>query len=244
MGCSRAPTKDYIQFCKSPKKKNNLIQASILFYSRLSPTLTAPETIQYCPPCAFCWLPSCPIHPPSLPRVFGWLSCLFLDWGPPKTTSNFGFLIFLPLNSTVETMQQCPPPSSTSCTPSPQKLYSFDCADSRLVVVSLHPLEAIESQGPIALSVVIFTLLNLTTPSDGQTSPPTRSTRSRCLSNVPSTADIIVGLVVAFLHRMAAAQDHCSAHFSIFRWVPLGRPNQPIVRAGRANHHLRWYFYF
>ncbi len=97
MGWLRAPMKEFIQFYKSPKKKNNLIsKASILLYSRLSPNLTAIKTIQYRPPCAFCWVPSCPIHPPSLPCVFGWLLCLFVDWGPPKTTTNFVFLIFLP----------------------------------------------------------------------------------------------------------------------------------------------------
>jgi hypothetical protein len=97
MGCSRAPTKDFIQFCKSPQKKNNLVKASILFYYRLSPNLIALETIQYRPPRAFRWFPSCPIHPPSLPRVFGWLLCLFIDWGPHKTTTKFDFLHFCSL---------------------------------------------------------------------------------------------------------------------------------------------------
>ena len=36
------------------KKNDNLIKASISLYSRLSPNLTALETIQYHPPCAFC----------------------------------------------------------------------------------------------------------------------------------------------------------------------------------------------
>jgi len=127
MGCSRTPTKDFIQFCKSPKKKNNLIKVSILFYYRLSPNLTALETIQYRPPCAFRWLPSCPIHPPSLPRVFGWLLCSFIAWWQPKATTNFVFLIFLPLNSTVETMRQRPPPSSMSCNPFHQTMFHRLC---------------------------------------------------------------------------------------------------------------------
>ena len=91
------PRRDFIQLCKSPKKKNNLIKASISFYSRLSPNLTALETIQYRPLCAFRWLPSCPIHPLSLPRVFSLLLCLFINWGPPKTTTKFVILFFCPL---------------------------------------------------------------------------------------------------------------------------------------------------
>ncbi len=137
-------------------------------------------------------------------------------------------LIFLPLNSTVETMRQRPPPSSTSCDRFQKTIYSVNCADSRLVVVSPHPLEAIKNQGPVALSVFIFTLLNLTTPNDGQTSSPTRSALSHHLSNVLSSAEIIVRLVVAFLLQMAATQDQCSVHLSIFCWAPLGRSNQGI----------------
>ena len=117
--------------------------------------MTALETIQYRPPCAFRWSPSCPIHPPSLPHVFGWLLCLFIDWGPPKTTTNFVFLIFCPLIrqlkrcDSVHPHLQCPAILFT-------RLYSVGCADSRLVVVSPHPLEAIENQGPVALSFFIF----------------------------------------------------------------------------------------
>jgi hypothetical protein len=126
---------------------------------------------QYHTPCAFCWLSSCPIHPPSLPRVFGWLLCLVLNWGPPKTTTNFGFLIFCPL---IQQQKQCNsilPHHQRPALPLP-RLYSFDCANSWLVVVSLHPLEAIENQGPVALSVLIFSSLYSTTPNDGQTSSP------------------------------------------------------------------------
>ncbi len=75
-------------------RKKYLIKASILFYYRVSPNLTALETIQYRPPCTFRWFSSCRIHPPLLPHVFGWLLCLFLDWGPPKTTTKFVFLFF------------------------------------------------------------------------------------------------------------------------------------------------------
>ncbi len=56
-------------------------------------------------------------------HVFGLLLCLFLNWGPHKTTTNFVFLIFLPLDSTVEMMWQHPPPTSMSCTPSPQNIF-------------------------------------------------------------------------------------------------------------------------
>ena len=229
MGWLRAPMKDFIQFCKSPNKKNNLIsKASILLYSCLSPNLTALETIQYRPPCAFCWLPSCPIHPPSLPCVFGWLLCLFVDWGPPKTTTNFVFLIFLPPISMAESMRQRPPPSSTSCAPFHQTIFRRLCRLSVGCCVSPSTGSNRKSRPRNSLSIFIFSSLYSPPPNDRQTSSPTRSAQSRRLSNVPSTADIIVWLVVAFLHRMAATQDRCSAHLSIFRWVPLGRPNQGI----------------
>ena len=127
MGCLMTPTKDFIQFCKSPKKKNNLIKVSILFYYRLSPNLTALQTIQYRPPCAFHWFPSCPIHPPSPLRLFGWLLCLFINWGLPKTTTKFVFLIFLPPILMAETMRQRPPPSSTSCAPFHQTIFRQLC---------------------------------------------------------------------------------------------------------------------
>jgi hypothetical protein len=78
------------------------------------------------------------------PRVFGWLLRLFIDWGPPKTTTKFDFLIFCPLFWW--------PKRCTSVLPHRQ-----DWADSQLVVASPHPLEAIENQGPVALvSVFIF----------------------------------------------------------------------------------------
>ncbi len=195
-------------------RKNNSIKASILFFSWLSPNLTALKTIQYRPPCTFHWSAILSIHTPLLPGVFGWLLCLFLDWGPPKTTTNFVCLLFLLLNSTVETILSLP------------RLYSFDWAVSWLVVVSPHPLEAIESQGPIALS--IFLMLHSTPPNGGQKSSPTSSAQSRLLCSVLSTAEIIVWLVVAFLYQMVATQDCWSAHFWFFWWVPFGRPNQPI----------------
>jgi hypothetical protein len=94
--------------------------------------------------------------------------------------------------------------------------------------VSPHPLEAIKNQGPVALSFFIFTSLYSTPPNDGKTSSPTRSALLHRLSNVPPSTEIIVRWVVAFLHRIAATQDRCSVHLSIFCWVPLGRPNQAI----------------
>ncbi len=120
-------------------RKEKINQGIYLFYSRLSPNLTtALETIKYCPPCAFHWFPACHIHPPSLPRVFGWLLCLLVDWGPPKTTTKF-----VP------------------------RIYSVDWADSQLVDISPHPLEAIENQGPEALPLFIFLSLYSTPPNDG-----------------------------------------------------------------------------
>ena len=181
-----------------PKKKNNLTKASISFYSRLSPNLTALETIQYRPPCAFRWSPSCPIHPPSLPRVFGWLLCLFIDWGPPKTTTKFVFL-FLPLNLTVETMRQRPSPSSTSCDPFHQTILRRLCRLS--VGCCVPPSTGSDRKSrPLRSLFFIFMSLYLNSPNDGQLSSPTRSALSHRLSNVPPSTEIIVRLVVAFLH--------------------------------------------
>ena len=174
--------KDFIQFCKSPNKKNNLIsKASILLYSRLSPNLTALETIQYRPPCAFCWLPSCPIHPPLLPCVFGWLLCLFVDWGPPKTTTNFVFLIFCPLfrwpNRCASVLLHRQRPALPFTT-----LYSVDCANSWLVVVSPHPLEAIKNRGPVTLSLFLFFRRSIRPPQMTGKRPPPHVPPSRVAS--------------------------------------------------------------
>ena len=218
MGCSRAPTKDFIQLCKSPEKKK-LIKVSILFYYRLSPNLTALETIQYRPPCAFRWLPSCPIHPPSLPRVFGWLLCLFIDWGQPKTTTNFVFLIFLPQIRWPKRLHGVLPYRHRPALRLSQ-VYSNDRAAFRLVVASLHPLEAIENRGPVALSVFVFTSLYSTPPNDGQTSSPTRSARSHRLSNVPPSADTIVRLVVTSPCQMAAIEGRCSTRLAVAKSSP------------------------
>jgi hypothetical protein len=96
MGYSRAPTKDFIQFCKLPKKKNNLIKASILFYYRLSPNLTALETIQYRPPCAFRWFPVVSI--PRRSRVYSVDCCVYLSIGGRlRPRRNLYFLFFGPL---------------------------------------------------------------------------------------------------------------------------------------------------
>jgi hypothetical protein len=130
------------------------------------------------------------------------------------------------------------------------RLYSLDWADSWLVVVSPHLLEAIKSQGPIALSIFIFSTLYSTPPNSGQTSSPTCSARLCCLSSVPSTSDIIVWLVVVFLHRMAATQGRPLIRpFLIFSmgaiWAPQSTysteaiPSPGIRRLNKTNWELR-----
>ena len=47
-------TKDFFQILKPAKNIINLIKASILYYSLPPPNLTAPRTIEYCPPCIPC----------------------------------------------------------------------------------------------------------------------------------------------------------------------------------------------
>jgi hypothetical protein len=124
---------------------------------------------------------------------------------------NFVFLFFL-LNLTVETILPLP------------GLYSFDWADSQLVVVSPHLLEAIESQGPVAFSIFIFLTLYLTPPNGGQMSSPTCSARSHCLSSIPSTADIIVRwLLRSFIKwQPPKTMDPPISHF--FYGCHLGTP--------------------
>jgi hypothetical protein len=79
-----------------------------------------------------------------------------------------------------------------------------------LVVVSA---EAIKIRGPTALSILIF-------------SSPLPSAWPRFLSNAPSAADTIIGLVVASGNRAAAIQGRCSAHLLIFQWAPFRCPKQ------------------
>ncbi len=54
-----------------------------------------------------------------------------------------------------------------------------------------HSLEAIKTQDPVALSILIFLLLYSTPINDGWTSSPTLSVQSRLLSNSSPTADTV-----------------------------------------------------
>ena len=62
-------------------------------------------------------------------------------------------------------MHRRPPPSLSPCTPSPQ-LYNIAKADCWLVVASPHQAEAIETQGPVALSILIFSVARFATQND------------------------------------------------------------------------------
>ncbi len=133
-------------------------------------------------------------------------------------------------------MWQRPPPSSTSCNLFHQTIFHRLC---RLLVGCRFPPStgSHRKSKPRCSLFFIFMSLYLTSPNDGQTSSPTRSALSHRLCNVPPSTEIIVWLVVAFLHWMAATQDPRSLHLSIFCWVPLGRPNQ-VIPPQRAQAHV------
>ncbi len=82
------------------------------------------------------------------------------------------------------------------------QVYSNDRAAFRLVVASLHPLEAIENRGPVALSVFVFTA------------------RSHRLSNVPPSADTFVRLVVTSPCQLAAIEGRCSTCLAVAKSSP------------------------
>jgi len=72
----------FIQTLQMVKKIINLMKAFILFYSLPPPTLTAPRTIKYRPPCVprrshVLYYPS-----PVTLALFGWLLCAIIDWRP------------------------------------------------------------------------------------------------------------------------------------------------------------------
>ncbi len=183
--------------------------------------------IQYSPPCAFRWFPACHIHPPSLPRVFRWLLWLLVDWGPPKTTTKFVFLIFLPLNSTVETMRQRPPPSLTSCTPSPQNIFR------RLGRLSvgwyIPPSTGSHRKSRPRSSIYFYFFVPLFDPPKRRVNvlPHTfRPVASPLQHPIPRRHHRSVDCCVS--PSRGRHPRLVSAHLSIFWCVPLGCPNQSI----------------
>ncbi len=194
--------------------------------------MSVPSATRFCTMSPTC-RPTCCRHVgPDIPCLTFWTSGRHANIrhipSKPKTTTNFVFLIFLPPILMAKSMRQRPPPSSTSCAPFHQNIFRRLCQLSVGCCVSPSTGSNQKSRPRNSLSIFIFSSLYSPPPNDRQMSSPTRSAQSCRLSNVPSTADIIVWLVVAFLHRMVATQDRCSAQLSIFRWVPLGRPNQGI----------------
>ena len=76
MGCTTWHSKYFIRRLKRATKIIHLIKASILYYSLNPPNLTAPRTIEYCPPASPGGRTSSPIPSPSLPPLI-WLAVLF-----------------------------------------------------------------------------------------------------------------------------------------------------------------------
>jgi hypothetical protein len=120
-------------------------------------------------------------------------------------------------------MRQRPPPSSMSCDPFHQTIFRRVC---RLSVGCCVPPStgSHRKSRPHRSLFFIFMSLYSTPPNDGKTSSPTRSALSHRLSNVPPSTEIITRLVVMFLHRMAATQDRCSVHLSLFAGCHCGAP--------------------
>ena len=76
MGCTTWHSKYFIRRLKRATKIIHLIKASILYYSLNPPNLTAPRTIEYCPPASPGGRTSSPIPSPSLPPLI-WLVVVF-----------------------------------------------------------------------------------------------------------------------------------------------------------------------
>ena len=92
--------------------------------------------------------------------------------------------------------------------------------------MSSHPLEAIETQGPVTLSIFPFFLLNLPPQTMDSRPPHTFRPSHVSLSVPPPTDNTIVLLVVVSNQQVAATYGRGSTHHSIFRWVTFRRPRQ------------------
>lgn len=154
MGWLRVPTKDFIQMLKLVKRKNNLMKASILFYSLPFSYSTAPRTIKYRSPCVFCrsriLLYPSPIAPACIRLVVAFDRPAI---GGRKRPQQILIILFLcPL---IWRSKWCDRVLPHHHWPAPRLtlLYSIAWAVFRLVVASPHPAEAIKTYGPVALSI-------------------------------------------------------------------------------------------
>jgi hypothetical protein len=77
---------------------------------------------------------------------------------------NLFYFFFAPYFE-ADTMHRRPPQSLSPCTPSPQ-LYTIAEVDCWLVVASPHQAEAIKTQGPVALSILIFSVARFVAQND------------------------------------------------------------------------------
>ncbi len=66
----------------------------ILFYFLPDPNLIAPKTMDSPSPVLLDIQTFFRIPPQLLPRVFGWLLRLIINWRPPKAVTNFIIYIF------------------------------------------------------------------------------------------------------------------------------------------------------
>jgi hypothetical protein len=134
------------------------MKAPISFCSLPPPNSTAPRMIKYRPPCVPRRSRVLSYPSPVAPACIWLLLCEIVDWRPPKATTNFVLFIFCPLIRWQKRCDSVLLHRHRPALPLPQ-LYPIAWADIRLVVVSPHSLEAIESQGPVAPSIFISSSL-------------------------------------------------------------------------------------
>ena len=118
MGCKTWHTRDFIQRHQPAKKIINLIKASIFYYSLPPLNLTAPRTIEYCPPCIPRRSRVLSYPYPVVPASNSVGCCVSWSIGGRLNRDEFCFIYFLPPTSMAEKMRQRPPPSSSPCAPS------------------------------------------------------------------------------------------------------------------------------
>ena len=161
------------------------------------------------------------VKPPPITDTVFWLFdvCLFIVWWPLTATECIFSFHFSSLESPSKTTGNRPPRTFcrgriASQIPAPSLvLFLVGCC-----VVSANDGRLKLRLGPS----LYFFVAPFAAPNDRKKSSPRVPPRSRLI-----TAKL--WLVVVSIEKTAATQDRCSAHLSIFRWVPLGRPNQGIL---------------
>ena len=145
--------------------------------------------------------------------------CLFIVWWPLTATECIFSFHFLSFES----------PSKTTVNPSPRTFCRSRIASQipapSLVLFLVGCCVVSANDGRLKLRLgpsLYFFVAPFAAPNDRKKSSPRVPPRSRLI-----TAKL--WLVVVSIEKTAATQDRCSAHLSIFRWVPLGRPNQGIL---------------